>query len=123
MLFRSLRADAGFISGTAATVAAVPADSQVIIAPEAETRGHRQEFKTTGGPGDRISAALAPTTFGQDINSAKIRGWLKKDPANKLKLKVWLEEHHLEQFGITNILDGKPFAKTRQEIVDHFKIE
>lgn len=118
-----LRADAGFISGTAATVAAAPAEAQVVIVPDAETRGHRLEFKTIGGPGARISAALAPTTFGQDINSAKIRGWLQADPANKQKLRRWLEEHQLDQSGITNILDGKPFAKTRQEIVDHFKID
>lgn len=118
-----LQADAGVISGTAAIVAAAPDDAEVVIAPEAESRGAGLKFKTKGGAGERISAALAATSFGQDDNSKKIRDWLKEDVANKQKLRRWLEENHLEQTGVANILDGKSFARTRQAIVDHFEIK
>ena len=117
-----LTVDAAVISGTAANVAAAPASAKVIIVPGPEAAGDKLELTTSGGPGARIAVALAPTTFGQDVNTTKIRAWLKRDPAHKKDLRAWMDTNKLQDIGISNLLDGENYSAKRKDIVDHFQI-
>jgi len=123
-----LRVNSGFISGTAATVAAVPSDTHVTIAPDPETKSPTVQLTTVGTPGERISTALTGKKFGQDGNTLKIRQWLRADTQNPGKLNQWITDQKLNPdpnkpaIGIGNILNDEDGAKQRQEIVDQFII-
>ncbi len=122
---RLLKADAGFISGIAANVAAAPDNATVVIVPAPVARevpsGLREQpvfsVETKGNPGERIAAAVTPTPYGPDENTEKIKQWIRSDPGkNRLKLRTWLNEHGYAKYGIANVLDGKEFSRTREDI-------
>lgn len=114
--------DAGFISGTAAVVAAAPSNSVVkVVGVTLQTNATVTTDSSSAG--ERIAAATTATAFGQDANTPKIRAWLKADPANRQKLRTWLDNHNLKDVGISNVLNVAIFSKIRQAIVDEFLIE
>jgi hypothetical protein len=72
----------------------------------------------------QIPTPAAPTKFGPDANSAKIRAWLKTPaaPAHEEQLRGWLGEPMVGKFGIGNILNSGQFSDVRSNIVTEFKI-
>ena len=68
-----LRVDAGFISGMAAEVAAVPSDYTVaIVPPDPQGKAAGLKLKTTSGPGERIATALAFAPATVTVLSSKL---------------------------------------------------
>ena len=124
-----LRVNSGFISGTAANVAAIPSGTQINIEPDPETRSPALHLTTSGTPGERISTALTGKKFGQDDNTVIIRKWLRADAKNPDKLKQWIAGQKLNvdtnkpAIGIGNILNDDESAKHRQKVVDEFNID
>ena len=62
------------------------------------------------------------TIFGDDQNSTKIDRWLKSDPQNRGRLRIWLDEQGYNDHGVTNIIWGNQYADLRVKIVSHFRI-
>ena len=69
----------------------------------------------------RINATRV-TFFGDDQNSTKIDRWLKSDPQNRGRLRIWLDEQGYNDHGVTNIIWGNQYADLRVKIVSHFRI-
>lgn len=116
---RLLTVDAAVISGIAANVAAVPESMNVSIV---QPNGPSVELQTSGGPGARVATALVALTFGQDVNTAKLRAWIK-DPAHRQQLNDWLDQNNLKGTSITHLLNTDKYASVRQRIVEHFNIQ
>jgi len=62
------------------------------------------------------------TIFGDDQNSTKIDRWLKSDPQNRGRLRIWLDEQGYNDHGVTNIIWGNQYADLRVNLVSHFRI-
>lgn len=86
-----------------------------LVPPEQRIQLHRTSL-------DPRARDKQTTTFGQDLNTPKLRAWLKADSANRQKMRDWLDQHGLQKVGITNVLDAKKYAHVRQQLVDDFSI-
>lgn len=70
--------------------------------------------------GQRVEAA--PVAFATDPNTARIRTWLDKDPANRTKLREWLSTN-ADGAGIAVFLNGDAYRSKRAAAVQALNIQ
>ena len=70
--------------------------------------------------GRRVYAGTA--TFAVDANTGKIRDWLKRDPANRAKLREWIATN-ADGVGIPVFLNGDAYTQDRASAVQTLGIQ